>query len=214
MKKPSKLPKPNRPKAGKGSKGGEGSQAAKVAAFKKTPQPHGRPALWSQELADEFCYRVASGRAISNVCEDEDMPSERTTLNWRRDHPGFVRDLARAREARHEKLGEQMTGLALGIVGSAQGPRADPAKVRVAIDGLDKSIRVMKDHVVVKHVGPSGGPVEYADVTESELERRLEEMSDEEFEAIERARRVLDGRSSGDTAGGIAGKGKSKARRT
>ena len=50
----------------------------------------GRPTLRTPELVDEFCSRVASGRSIMSVCNDNDMPESGTIYRWR--HECLVRN--------------------------------------------------------------------------------------------------------------------------
>lgn len=198
----SKTRKPKPIKRGKSVRKSGMTDAEKRASLKITKAPEGRPALYSPELAAEFCLRVASGRAISNVVTDPDMPPEGTVYRWREENREFRELLTRARDIRDEKFPEQMIGLALGIVGEASGPKADPAKVRVAIEGLDKAVRLMKERTVkVEVTGKGGGPV--ATITAD----RLASMSDEELAAIERATAILAGTASNAGRPAIEGAG-------
>lgn len=60
----------------------------------------GRPSIYTPELADEICNRIASGRTTLSVSRDEDMPALSTIYDWRDSgkHPMFSEMYARARE--------------------------------------------------------------------------------------------------------------------
>ena len=59
----------------------------------------GRPSIFTQELADTICERLANGESLKAICEDDDMPDRWTVWKWDRDnHEGFSHKYARARE--------------------------------------------------------------------------------------------------------------------
>lgn len=60
----------------------------------------GRPTIYTPELADEICNRIASGRTTLSVSRDPDMPHLSTIYDWRdsNKHPSFSEMYARARE--------------------------------------------------------------------------------------------------------------------
>ena len=60
----------------------------------------GRPTIKTPELVEELCIRVASGRSITSVADDDDMPTEATIYNWRIQDVGFFEKLSRAQEIR------------------------------------------------------------------------------------------------------------------
>lgn len=164
----------------------KGMDAEKLAKFKETKDPTGRPSIYSDTLAQEYCSRIAKGRTMAQVCSDPDMPGERTVFRWQIENFGFRQFLAQAREVRGHLFNEQIAGLALGIVSETQvatGPKADPVKVRVAIEGLDKHIRNSRPNRV-EIVGRGGGPIETFDLTG---------LSDEELEQYERTVRKIAG---------------------
>jgi outer membrane lipoprotein-sorting protein len=49
----------------------------------------GRPTIYSEDLANKICDRIAFGRSLRSVCEDSDIPNKMTVLRWLRDKPDF-----------------------------------------------------------------------------------------------------------------------------
>ena len=62
------------------------------------PPPRGRPSLYTDELAAEICERIAAGETLTSICEEEDMPADRTVAYWLQRRPEFFADYERARE--------------------------------------------------------------------------------------------------------------------
>ncbi len=72
----------------------------------------GRPTIKTPELIEELCIRVASGRSITSVADDDDMPTEATIYNWRIQDVAFFEKLSRAQEIRKEATRHKMIALA------------------------------------------------------------------------------------------------------
>jgi hypothetical protein len=118
----------------------------------------GRPPIYSDELAQEFCTRVAKGRSVLSVCEDDDMPGHSTVYRWQGENEAFRDKLARAREERLEFYAEEIRGLGLRAMQEAE---LDPQRVRAAVDAIDKAARLMKPKEV-RVTGKDGGAIEQA----------------------------------------------------
>lgn len=56
------------------------------------PTPAGRPSLYTPELRDEICRRLARGRTLRSVCSDDDMPDRQTIYNWLNQNIGLRKD--------------------------------------------------------------------------------------------------------------------------
>ncbi|MEX0651888.1 MAG: hypothetical protein WD153_00275 [Candidatus Paceibacterota bacterium] len=41
-----------------------------------------RPTIYTKELADRICSRIASGESLRRICKDDDMPSRRVVHLW------------------------------------------------------------------------------------------------------------------------------------
>lgn len=72
----------------------------------------GRPTLYSPDLADAICARLADGESLRSVCADEDMPAASTVFNWLRTKPEFVEQYARAKEEAADAFAEEMLDIA------------------------------------------------------------------------------------------------------
>lgn len=58
----------------------------------------GRPSIYSIELADLICERLACGQSLRSICEDEKMPDRVTVIRWIAKDDNFATKYARARE--------------------------------------------------------------------------------------------------------------------
>lgn len=76
------------------------------------PHRGGEPSHYSLETAVEFCRRLAEGRALIRICEDEDMPVVSTIYHWLKRRPEFVALYANAREIQADRLFEEVREIA------------------------------------------------------------------------------------------------------
>ena len=49
----------------------------------------GRPTIYTEELADSICERLAMGESLRSVCRDEEMPCLKSVFRWFRTKDGF-----------------------------------------------------------------------------------------------------------------------------
>lgn len=68
----------------------------------------GRPDIFTQDLADEVCKRIAEGKSLRSVCKDDDMPGMTTVFKWLREKEDFTKQYARATEERTEAMAEDI----------------------------------------------------------------------------------------------------------
>jgi len=69
----------------------------------------GRPSLYSPEIAETICKRLAEGESLRAVCRDNEMPSEVTVRRWvLDDHEGFSAQYTRAREAQAHAIADEL----------------------------------------------------------------------------------------------------------
>jgi hypothetical protein len=61
---------------------------------------------FSQAAANEIVARVSEGEMLTLICADPHLPSLRTVVRWREDHPRFAEDLRQARVGLAERLSD------------------------------------------------------------------------------------------------------------
>ena len=87
----------------------------------------GRPSLFSDELAEEICTRLANGEPLKRICADPHMPGFTTIWRWQDENEEFRKLTARARELGTHNLADQCIDI-------ADDPDMDPANKRVMIE--------------------------------------------------------------------------------
>jgi len=119
----------------------------------------GRPSVYSDELDQLICERLAGGESLRSICRDEAMPAMSTVLLWvvTDGHP-FSEHYVRAREAAGFAHADRVADLAL--MAAEEG--IDPQSARAAMDGLKWAAERMspKKHSPRQEItGEEGGPV-------------------------------------------------------
>lgn len=71
-----------------------------------------RPSLYSQELADAICARLAEGESLRTVCADEAMPGQTTLYRWLADNAEFREQYAGARERQADHYASEIIDIA------------------------------------------------------------------------------------------------------
>lgn len=72
----------------------------------------GRPTIYSQDLTDRICVRLALGESIRTICKDEDMPAQAQIYAWLNRHPEFQEQYTRAREEQAESHADEIVDIA------------------------------------------------------------------------------------------------------
>lgn len=73
----------------------------------------GRPSLFTQEIADEVCDRLASGQSLREICRDEHIPEATTVRRWAiENREGFSSQYARARESQADHYADEIIEIA------------------------------------------------------------------------------------------------------
>jgi hypothetical protein len=49
----------------------------------------GRPSIYSQDIADEICERLANGEPLAKICRDDHMPCYSAVRRWEDDNAEF-----------------------------------------------------------------------------------------------------------------------------
>jgi hypothetical protein len=62
----------------------------------------GRPSIYSDQLVETICLRIAEGESLNKICKDEKMPDKATVFRWLVSDQIFCDKYARARELQAE----------------------------------------------------------------------------------------------------------------
>jgi hypothetical protein len=135
-----------------------------------------RPSSFNEALAHDICERLADGESLRAICQGEDYPDRRTVNRWLADpeQAEFRRQYALAREASADSDDDDIRDIAHRV----EKGELDPQAARVAIDAKKWSAgkrkpKVYGDATTLKHTGADGGPVQFANMTEAEIDARL-----------------------------------------
>jgi len=71
-----------------------------------------RPTIFTEELADAICERLAAGESLRSTCAGDDMPGETTVYRWLQSDSLFRDKYARARETQAERWAEEVLSIA------------------------------------------------------------------------------------------------------
>ena len=76
-----------------------------------TKEP-GRPSVYTQEVAETICKRLASGESLRAICEDDGFPARSTVHMWVvRNEEGFADQYTRARQAQALEWAEEILSI-------------------------------------------------------------------------------------------------------
>ncbi|HWT63349.1 MAG TPA: terminase small subunit protein [Ochrobactrum sp.] len=68
--------------------------------------------IFSQEMADAICERIADGDSLRTICADERFPARSTVFKWLSQHEAFADQYAHAREAQADAIFDDMLNIA------------------------------------------------------------------------------------------------------
>jgi hypothetical protein len=128
--------------------------------------PRGRPSIYSQELADRICERLASGESLRSICRDDDMPSWPAISKWLSEKPDFAAQYARAREDQAEAHADR-------IIEIADDESIDAHHKRIMVDARKWVASKLKpkrygDKAEVEHSGSVGLTVNVVRMTDAD----------------------------------------------
>jgi hypothetical protein len=130
----------------------------------------GRPTLRTPELVAEFCNRIASGRSIMSICNDNDMPESGTIYRWRHESSEFNEKIALAREERKEGTRTKLVELGDRVLSDET---LDPQRANAAAHAWAKAEAMMQPKTRVELTGANGRPIETNEMSNLELARRI-----------------------------------------
>jgi hypothetical protein len=68
--------------------------------------------VYSPELADLICEKIAEGQSMRNICQADDMPAMSTVFKWLRENAEFSQQYARAKDECADMMAEEMLEIA------------------------------------------------------------------------------------------------------
>lgn len=101
-----------------------------------------------QAQAAAICDRIASGENLRQICEDENMPNERTVYRWLNADGAFCQDYARARKTWADAQIEHIVAVSKDDTRGADHKRVEIDTLKWAMGKLNG-----KYSDKVKHVG-------------------------------------------------------------
>ena len=118
----------------------------------------GRPSIYTIELAEAICERIAHGKALTKICKDKGMPAYQTVLRWRRDNEEFAKLYRAAKEDAADTIADQIQD----VIARVESEELNPHQGRVMIDGLKWIAAKLKpgsygDRIHQEHSGAVGG---------------------------------------------------------
>lgn len=87
---------------------GEPSKYAIETKAEKPKSVMGRPTIYSEDLRDEICERIALGESVREIIKDDDMPEMRTIFRWLKEKEDFRQQYTRAKEEQADAYEEMM----------------------------------------------------------------------------------------------------------
>jgi len=72
----------------------------------------GRPTIFTKELGDSICAKLAMGQSLRTVLMGEEMPSMVTVFSWLRTNEEFLNQYARAKEESADALSDEILDIA------------------------------------------------------------------------------------------------------
>jgi predicted DNA-binding ribbon-helix-helix protein len=126
-------------------------------------QKRGRPTVFSWELADRICRRIAEGQTLRAICSKHGYPSKSSVTRWLAQNDQFWDQYARAREQQAHALIDE----AVDLGRSADGNTA--SELRLKIDTLKWAAAKLSPKVYGKRA--TIGPIEdWAGESEDDLD--------------------------------------------
>jgi hypothetical protein len=73
----------------------------------------GRPTVYTQELANKICARLAKGETLKGICRDKDMPTDACVRTWAlENYQGFYSRYTYARQLGLDAIADELLDIA------------------------------------------------------------------------------------------------------
>jgi hypothetical protein len=81
---------------------------------KSASKPNGRPSIYTPELGQAICARLAGGESLRAICRDEAMPRASTVFYWLLDktRPEFLEHYKTARDIQADLMADELLDIA------------------------------------------------------------------------------------------------------
>lgn len=98
---------------------------ARASGKSKKKKTIGRPSVFSKELGNLICERIANGESVLKICKDKEMPCRKTVTNWLLDKnkKDFLRNYEEAVNVRTENMFDEIEDIADNKKGEVQRDR-------------------------------------------------------------------------------------------
>jgi hypothetical protein len=91
-----------------------------------------RPTIRTPELVDEICLRVAQGRSVNSISQDEDMPDAKSIWTWLNRDEVFLQKYTRAIQQRALNHADRIAEVSAAVLAG----KIPPDAARVALDAM------------------------------------------------------------------------------
>ena len=99
-------------KPSKAAKQGKGATTPAKRAEAPKQIPIGRPVEYTEDIAEEVCWRLAHGESLVSICNSDHLPHCATIYRWLVRFPLFCEMYARAREDQADTNADQILQIA------------------------------------------------------------------------------------------------------
>lgn len=129
--------------------------------------------MFTQEIADQICERLAKGEPLAHICRDENMPAVRTVSDWKKVHEAFSADFARARDDGFDQIAADCLDIADDgwndtYLDDEGNKRTDADVIQRSKLRIETRLKLLAkwdpkrygDKITQEHTGADGGPVQ------------------------------------------------------
>jgi hypothetical protein len=152
----------------------------------------GRPTDYTLDLADKICERLAAGESMRSVSRDEEMPASATMFRWLREKPEFKEQYEVAKEECADMYAEEIIEIAddsandyidvtdeNGATGATRLNSEHVQRSRLRVDSRKWVASKLKPKKYGDKIQQEfTGKVDYSDVSEQEIDNKLQALLD------------------------------------
>lgn len=121
-----------------------------------------RPSIYTEQVAETICSRIAGGEPLTRICKSADMPGYTTVMRWLSSNEAFRVMYTRAKEDQADTLADEIIDIADGVTKARSAEQVAAARLRVdARKWTAAKLKPRKygERTVSEIVGDGGGPV-------------------------------------------------------